>query len=63
MQKKSNFEIMDLVSRRKMQFIPKRVSSMFETKQPTYHQFFEDIKHLGNVAIFYKNRLISVRGL
>lgn len=58
---KSKFYIKDIASNKILKFIPKRTQTLFETKIPTYKQFFDDIKHTGNIAVYYKNRLLFVR--
>jgi hypothetical protein len=60
---RSKFSIRDIGGGREMQFIPKQKTGLFEAKIPTWRQFFDDIKHLGNVAIYFKGRLVAVRYL
>lgn len=58
---KSKYYIKDIAGGHKMNFIPARPQNMFESKIPTWMQFFKDIEHVGNIAIYYKGRVVAVR--
>jgi hypothetical protein len=59
---KSKFYIIDRASGTEYNFIPNRRQGLFDIKQPTWLQYFEDIKHMGNILLVYKKRIIARRG-
>lgn len=62
--KRSKFDIRDRhPGAKRLNFIPKRRETLFDKKEPTHEQFFRDIKHTGNIDIYYKGRKIASRGM